>query len=38
MTNEKYEELIKSVMEELECSRSEALAFIEFSGMYSVCQ
>lgn len=38
MTNEKYEELIKSVMEELECSRSEAVEFIEFSGMYSICQ
>lgn len=35
MSNEKYEELIKSVMEELECSRSEAETFIEFSGMYS---
>lgn len=36
MSNEKYEELIKSVMEELGCSRLEAEAFIEFSGMYSV--
>ena len=34
--SEKYEMLIKSVMEEFDCDRKEAMAFIEASGMYSI--
>lgn len=33
--SEKYEMLIKGVMEEFNCDRKEAMAFIEASGMYS---
>lgn len=36
MCDEKYEELVQSVMNELECSRSEAQSFIESSGMFSI--
>ena len=34
--SEKYEALIKSVMEEFDCDRKEAMVFIEASGMYSI--
>lgn len=31
---ERYEELIQSVMEEFDCDRKEAEVFIETSGMF----
>lgn len=34
MKNDRYEELVQSVMDEFECDRSEAVMFIESTGMY----